>query len=199
MWVCVFVCIRASSPHRPSLCSSFQGDAGQLRATGHHRSQAAASSSTIVRRQTALPYAVVIDQQATLFERLASRFWKPCNRCDLTSRLISSLARIKKMFKSDTVSFERQTIILDQPRHRAGTLCVDRLLCPMLSSLIRMPSCLRGCSQPSFSVRVPRCGLISRLINVFFKSTKMVNSNSLPRVCSFLASSSFRTLVCVCV
>ena len=26
----------------------------------------------------------------------------------------------------------------------------------------------------------------------------MVNSNSLPRVCSFLAPSSFRTLVCVC-
>ena len=55
MWVCVFVCIRASSPHRPSLCSSFQGDAGQLRATGHHLSPAAASSSTIGRRQTALP------------------------------------------------------------------------------------------------------------------------------------------------
>ena len=26
------------------------------------------------------------------------------------------------MFKSDTVSFERQTILLDQPRHRAGTI-----------------------------------------------------------------------------
>ena len=193
----VDVCVNGR-PRRPSR-SSFQSDAGQLRATGHHRSQAAASSSPIVRRQTALPYAVVIDQQATLFERLASRFWKPCNGCALTSSLISSLAKIKQMFKSDTVSFERQTIILDQPRHRAGTSCVDRLLCPMLSSLIRMPSCLRGCSQPSFSVRVPRGGLISRLINVFFKSTKMVNSNSLPRVCSFLAPSSFRTLVCVCV
>jgi len=43
--------------------------------------------------------------------------------------------------------------------------CVDRLLCPMLSSLIRLPSCSRGCSQPSFSVRMPRCGLISRLIS----------------------------------
>jgi hypothetical protein len=149
MWVCVFVCIRASSRHWPSLRSSFQSDAGQLRATGHHLSPAAASRSPIGRRQTALPYAVVIDQQATLFERLVSRFWKPCNRCDLTPRLISSLVRIKQMFKSDTVNFERQTIILDQPRHRAGTSCVDRLLCPMLSSLIKMPSCLRGCSQPS--------------------------------------------------
>jgi hypothetical protein len=159
------VCVNGS-PHRPSLRSSFQSDAGQLRATGHHRSPAAASSSPIGRRQTALPYAVVIDQQATLFERLDSRFWKPCNRCDLTSRLIRSLARIQQMFKSDTVSFERQTIILVQPRHRAGT--------DMLASLIKMQSCLTGCSQPSFSVRVPRCGLISRFINVLFKSTKMV-------------------------
>jgi hypothetical protein len=83
------------------------------------------------------------------------------------------------------VSFERQTIILAQPWHRAGTSCVDRLLCPMLSPLIKMPSCSRGCSQPSFSVRVQRCGLISRLINVLFKSTKMVKSNSLQRLCSF--------------
>jgi hypothetical protein len=71
----------------------------------------------------------------------------------------------------------RQTIILAQPWHRAGTSCVDRLLCPMLSLLIKMPSCSRGCSQPSFSVRVQRCGLLSRLINVLFKSTKMVKSN----------------------
>ncbi len=190
------MCVNGS-PRRPSR-SSFQSDSGQLRATGHHLSPAAASSSTIGRRQTALPYAVVIDQQAALFERLASRFWKSCNRCDLTSRLINSLAKIKQMFKSDTVNFERRTIILDQPRHQAGTSCVDRLLCPILSSLIRMSTCLRDYSQPSFSVRVPRCGLISRLINVLVKSTKMVNSNSQPSVCSFLTPRSFRTLVCVC-
>jgi hypothetical protein len=44
----VDVCVNGS-PRRPSR-SSFQSDAGQLRATGHHRSQAAASSSPIVRR-----------------------------------------------------------------------------------------------------------------------------------------------------
>ncbi len=84
------VCVN-DSPRRPSLRSSFQRDAGQIRATGHHLSPAAASSSPIVRRQTALPYAVVIDQHATLFERLDSRFWKPYNRGGLTSRLIRSL------------------------------------------------------------------------------------------------------------
>ena len=74
MWVCVFVCIRASSPYRPSLRSSFQRDAGQLRATGHHLRPAAVSISHIVRRQTALPYAVVIDQDTKLFERLQTNF-----------------------------------------------------------------------------------------------------------------------------
>ena len=42
----VDVCVNGR-PRRPSR-SSFQSDAGQLRATGHHRSQAAASSSPIV-------------------------------------------------------------------------------------------------------------------------------------------------------
>jgi hypothetical protein len=72
---------------------------------------------------------------------------------------------------------------------------------------VSMPSCLRGCRPPSFSVRVPRCGLISRLIHVFFKSTKMVNSNSLPRVqlsgAKWLFGDDFSVSlqggVCVCV
>jgi hypothetical protein len=95
------VCVNGS-PRRPSLRSSFQRGAGQIRATGHHLSPAAASSSPIVRRQNALPYAVVIDQDAKLFERLASRFWKPYNRGGLTSRLIRSLTRIRQMFKSSS-------------------------------------------------------------------------------------------------
>ena len=47
---------------------------GQLRATDHHLSPAVASNRHIVRRQTALPYAVAIDQDAKLFERLQSTF-----------------------------------------------------------------------------------------------------------------------------
>jgi len=48
--------------------SSFQIDAGQLRATGHHRGPAAAFSSPIVRLWTALPCAVVSVQVAVLLE-----------------------------------------------------------------------------------------------------------------------------------
>ncbi len=44
-----------------------------------------------------------------------------------------------------------------------------------------------------------RYGLLSRLINVFFKGTQMFKSNSRLRLCSFLAPSSFRILVFECV
>ena len=47
---------------------------GLLRATDHPLRPVAASSRHIVRRRTALPYAVVIDQDAKLFERLQSTF-----------------------------------------------------------------------------------------------------------------------------
>ena len=69
----VDVCVNGS-PRRPSLRSSFQRDAGQIRATDHHLSPAVASSRHIVRRQTALPYAVVIDQDTKLFESLQTTF-----------------------------------------------------------------------------------------------------------------------------
>jgi hypothetical protein len=122
------VCMAGRSD-RSFLRSSFQGGSRQIRAAGHPlpRSRAAPLG---VDRLKAFHCAVVIHQDATMLERPVTRLFR--------STLVSF-----KASRNRTSSCHSRGI--QQPA--TAPSCVCGLLCPMLSSVFKLPCCSRRVSQ----------------------------------------------------
>ena len=70
--------------------------------------------------------------------------------CRHSSRCHDARESRRSSFQIDTgqlQGFAQQDIIVSQPRHSAAPSCVCGLLCPMLSSVFKLPCCSRRVSQ----------------------------------------------------